>query len=342
MAFLEKLSIYIPNEDRTRLMEDAKLFEVFKQGSSDVNFNRFLGNLLLGYYDYYYSESRDLTNLVTGILHTHMPSMLVDDVNLLSTEIINRIAIPEVNYSKNKRVKTSIKPTSKTESIIQDIMDANKSDSISNTFARLFRSYLEKPVFVREQIIYSETYEVLREAIAKKKTIAFSTTRKKDMIRIVFPYEIATGTEELFNYLLCAEYDSNGKLRARTFRLSRIEHIHKCHKTVDLNDTVKDYLERMKRYGPAYEINDSEECCVFLSEEGHRSYNFIYYQRPQYLRIEKHKDGYYYFFDCSKDHLVRYFRRFDPGQAVIQKPEWLKNMVFESYRELIKEYENSN
>lgn len=338
MALYEKLSIYVPLDTKMRLEEDAKLFEVYKSNSKNINLNRFLSSLILGYYDNFYSEVNDMTARISTILKNHISSVKVDNIDTVSKEIFQTLIFDNKSGENKKEAKMSLKPTVSTDALIEDIKATSINDSISNTFVRLFRGYLNKPSYLRERIIYKENYDKLEESIRKKKTISFSTTKSPDLVHTVFPYELTTGSEELFNYLLCAEMDSSGTLRAKSYRLSRIGRFHICRSALELTDTVKNYLDKMKLYSPAFEINDSKECCVYLTEEGHNAYNLVYYQRPAVSGITKVKDGYLYYFECSKEHVMRYFRRFNPGQAFIREPKWLKKAIISSYEDMLEEY----
>ena len=222
--------------------------------------------------------------------------------------------------------------------LIEDIKSACIDESISTTFRRLFSSYLTLPTYTRERIIYKENYDLLTQAIESGKSVTFNTTKNRDITHIVHPYKIVFGTEEIFNYLLCSEMDSEGILRARTYRLCRIENLRNSKTNVNFTDKVKEYLERMIKYSPAYEINGFDEICVHLTEAGHKSYSMVYYQRPQYTRIQVEGPGYLYFFNCSAEHIERYFRRFNPGEAVVLKPNKLNQRIQEFYQSSLNAY----
>lgn len=340
MPNFEKMSIYIPHYIKLKLDEDAKQFEIFKANGIEINLNAFLGNLILGFYDQFYLECQRNVQRVEEVLRKNIRRATMDNISEVSKEILRAMSIEQKAYSSRKEVKISLKPTLKTAGFIQDIKKSNKDDSISNTFSRLFTSYLNRPTYIREQIIHKETYDALHDAIQSNHPISFSTHQNPDLVHTVFPYKVAWGREELFNYLLCAEFNSDGVLQAKSYRLSRINGCRKSRAEIVLDESVIERLEKMIEYGPAFEINDEELCTVFLTEQGHRSYQQIYFQRPEADSIEQLSDGYLYSFHCSKEHIKRYFRRFDAGQSRIVKPEWLKNEVVEEYKRIIGSYQN--
>lgn len=351
MSAYDKLSIYVPSSIKNRLEADARLFEIFKANSRDVNLNLFLGNVLLGYYQQYDNEIQKEVQRISSILRGKVKtttvardekketrSTVVEDIQSLAQQIVqssNRF--PETSTGK-KTERLSLKPTNTTWPVIQDVLSANTDDSISNSFVSIFERFLRQPSYIREQIIHKNNYETLQRAIEKHQTIAFTHTKTRDEIHTVYPYLITTSPEELFNYLLCAEMCADGTLEARSIRLCRIAYFHTTRTDIHLPSNIKGYLDNMAKYGPAFEINDDEECCVFLTEEGHRAYSMIYYQRPLYSDITTAEGGYIYHFKCSKEHVERYFRRFDAGQAVVLKPDSLRERVINHHKGILKKY----
>ena len=57
MDYQEKINIYVPDETRLQLKNDAELFEIFKRDRRTVNLNQFLSLVLCGYYDEYCSAA---------------------------------------------------------------------------------------------------------------------------------------------------------------------------------------------------------------------------------------------------------------------------------------------
>ena len=354
MSNYDKISIYIPESLKAKLEEDARLFEVFKPNSSDINLNQYLSRLILGYYDQYDAETQKEVQRVSSILKDQVRTTVnakagkreirttvVENIESLSRRIVQSSISLQGSGVGRKNARLALKPTKAPEPIIADICEANREDSTSNTFVCLFQSFLSKPSYVREQIIYKETYETLKKAVELQHPVSFTHTKTGDEIHTVFPYSLTTSLEEQFNYLLCAVYDSEGVLKARSYRICRIADFHANRTEISLTETVRGYLENMKKYGPAYEINDDEECIVFLTEAGHHAYGMIYSQRPPYSEIEPIEGGYIYHFKCSKQHVEQYFRRFNAGQAIVQKPDWLRKRIMDHYKCILEQYNES-
>ncbi len=85
-------------------------------------------------------------------------------------------------------------------------------------------------------------------------------------------------------------------------------------------------------------INEEEEACVRLNSYGIKSFNKIYYGRPQYDRIEKKDDQTYLYFRCSLDQLFLYFKRFENGSAEVLHPESLRNRMIKFHEDAIEVY----
>ena len=79
----EKYKIYIPEEMRLRLLNDAELFDFYKKDGS-INLNGFLKELLLQYFDEYReTKERLLDTILSDSVHfplfpgtTPMPSRI--------------------------------------------------------------------------------------------------------------------------------------------------------------------------------------------------------------------------------------------------------------------------
>lgn len=98
----------------------------------------------------------------------------------------------------------------------------------------------------------------------------------------------------------------------------------------------------MAQIGPQYAINDDEEICVRLTEEGMATYRRIYFGKPKLTRMEKRDDGYYQYYKCSKEQGFLYFRKFDPTVVQIIAPETLRTRMKMFYASGVKAYDSQN
>ena len=247
--------------------------------------------------------------------------------------ILRRVVLPDVPEREEKNsVKKSLKPTKETEGLLLRIMeDLGSDDSISQFLRRMLISYCEKPIFQRERIVFRDNYERLLDACKMKRTISFSTNRYPKDFHEVFPYKIVYGNEELFNYLLCAEINSNKcELETRSYRLCRINRLNYSSKQVHITDLVRSRLDRMASFAPQFAIN---------TKKGVELYNKIYTSRPKYDHIEEYPDGKMYYFRCAEDQVYFYFRRFENDAAEILFPIELRQRIRNSFNKNARVYD---
>ena len=338
MSDLDKINIYVPEHIGVVLDNDAELFEVFKKDRRTINRNHFLSMLILGYHNAYVTECQQtFEKIADELIESGIESTSSYEI---ADKILKNVVLPEVPSRKGKNPsKLSLKPTKETEGLILSIMnDLVGDDFISQYFCRMLMSYCEKPISERERIIFRSNCEMLQNASKEARPLTFSTIWNPKVIHTVVPYRLATGQEEMFNYLLCAEINpETRKQEAKVYRLNRIARINYSRASNQIDNDVQEYLNRMLRYGPQYIINDNDESCVRLTESGRKNFSRIYYGRPQVDRIEEKEDGYYYYFKGSKDQVFFYFRRFGFDDVEIISPTVLRQKMSDFHR---KAYEN--
>ncbi len=337
---MEKINVYVPENIGTMLENDATMFEVYKKDGRTINKNRFLGMLITGYYGDYVTDARAAFDSIVSAIDTKKLS--VKEKEQIADSILRDVVLPAVPSRKGKNpARLSLKPTKDTETLIEQIMrDLGSENYISQYFCRMFMSYCDKPFSKREQIIFKDNYETLQLACDARKSITFKTIWNPKNIHEVIPYKVVTGPEEMFNYLLCAEVNTEtGEQEAKTYRLNRIDRINYGRNMSSIDNTVKHYLDLMIKYGPQYMINDEEETCVRLNEAGLKSFNRIYYGRPYPDRIESENGYSLLYFKGSKDQVYLYFRRFNGNEVRIISPTWLRDKMIKFHQESVDAYQ---
>ena len=335
----EKINVFVPKETAEILEKDARLFEIFKRDGVTVNMNHFLSRLLIGYYDMYTEAYEKMCSQIASVL---------EEIGLQNAAqrsagadlVIKKAVFSDPPKKKGLLAKRiSLKPTASTLPILINIERNLTDDTMSRYLCRLFTSYTQKPTNERERIIFKSTYDLLQRANKARLLFSFMLNWDANQIHEVLPYSIEISKEELHNYLLCQEYIPERKVyEARTYRLNRISQGQISVKSIPFDKEVQRHLDLMKHYGPQYPINDDEECCVRLSEEGVHLFNRIYFGRPVVDRIEKKDNMAYYYFRCSQFQLYTYFRRFDRDHAIIVYPEALRLKMIESYQTALDTY----
>ena len=255
-------------------------------------------------------------------------------------EIANTL-LDEVTYPGGKRGgrgsrPISLKPTGKTRDIMRLIP---VTEAPSQFFRRMIMGYCKKPFGKRERTVFKETYTKLCAYCDAQQAIRVSTIWNPQTVHELVPYCIASGVEEMYNYLLCQEYNAEtNRPEARAYMLHRIASFNISPMQSVLDEGVKQHLLKMMKLGPQYAINDDEEVCVKLNEKGQEYYSRIYFGRPRYDTIIKQADGYYQYYHCSMEQVFLYFRRFDPINVEILYPESLRDRMREFYRNGIERY----
>ncbi len=343
MDKMDKLDIYVPENIGSMLEYDAEMFEIFKTdrktNKTTINKNKFLSMLIVGYYKDYVSEAKSAKKTIKAAIDTDKISSKEKDA--IADTILKTVVLPAVPPRKGKNPKKfSLKPTAATETLIKQI-DRDIDDYISQYFCRMFMSYSRKPFSQRERIIFKDKYDTLLKACISNQIINFRTIWNPNDIHEVIPYKIVAGPEEMFNYLLCAEYNTNTqKQETKSYRLNRIHETINCSENIGvIDDAVKNHLEMMIKYGPAYTINDDEMTHVRLSKFGVRDFNRIYFGRPVVDKIEPHDDVFDYYFKGSKDQIFFYFRRFENDEVEIISPKSLRERMITFHRNAISIYE---
>ena len=180
------------------------------------------------------------------------------------------------------------------------------------------------------------------DACGKKKAgLSFALKAHPSEFHYVVPYEFVYGSDEQYNYLLCQEWNEEaGKYEARSYRLCRIlEPRLDSRMDTAMDEGVVRHLEKMKAYGPQYQINEDVETCVRLTKEGRKSFRAIYQGRPGRMKkggkesVPDADGNVVYFFECSLDQLYFYFRRFNPGESEVLYPESLREELRKFHQE---------
>ena len=313
----EKYKIYIPEGMRSRLMNDAELFEFFKKDDS-INLNAFLKELLINYSDQYRIKKETLLNSIVSDLE-EFPSISKKDADKIADKIINTYLKSE-KYQSGRNTPLTLTVSGDSLDVMRSIENNNLSCmSLSQYVNDLFASYLSIARNDREAIIFKDTFEEVREAIRKRKIITFSPSSVPDKVFSIKPYFIAASKEEQCNYLLCTDTE-RGLLR--TFRLSRIKALYTTSETFEINEDVRDQLWDIAIKSPQ-SASRTTVAAVRFTERGIEKFHVIVKNRPEVLR----KDGNIFYFDWPRHQLQEYFKRFGADAVIISPEEYTQSMA---------------
>ena len=332
----EKYKIYIPEEMRLRLLNDAELFDFYKKDGS-VNLNGFLKELLLQYFDEYRETKERLLDTILSDLSA-FSSISHEDADAIADKIMNTyLRRPErdiVHFTQDIYARqTTAGSARNTRSAIKsernaaitltvsgrslNIMRSIESNmlsrvSLSQYLNDFFSSYLSISRKDREKILFQETFSELNAAIQKDSIISFSSTSAPNLHFTVCPYCIAASKEEQCNYLLCLDNETG---IPRSFRISRIRALYSSSDKFIPNESRKLELREIAGRSPQ-STSKGIEAEVRLTEKGLQKFHFITKNRPDVLK----KEGNTLYFNWPKTQLEEYFHRFGK-EAVILSPD---------------------
>ena len=340
MENTEKLNVYIPPKMKAQIQNDAMLFEIFKKNRRDVNINKFLSLLLCGYHDGYLFENNQFHKFIVKILNDY--SLSSADLSDISDRILKEAILPTDDlYQSKKNIPLSLKPTTATKRVLLSIeQNLAGRDTMSQYIRRMLISYFQKATWQRERIIFHDNSEFLVDACQSERSVSFSLIWREEQLHEVIPYMLLPGSDGMFNYLICTEYNpTTEKQEVRSYRLSRIAMLGYGQSPHRMSKELLALCKKTADFAPQYAINTEVEICVQLSDAGEILYNRIYSGRPKYCRVEDKEEGHYYYFHCSEAQVFHYFRRFDNSTAVIISPISLRERMADFHLKAFQSYQ---
>ncbi|MBO7340788.1 MAG: WYL domain-containing protein [Lachnospiraceae bacterium] len=305
----EKYKVYVAEDLRSRLANDAELFEFFKKDGS-VNLNAFLKELLVNYFDEYLAKKEALQRTILADLG-EFPKISKRDAEAIADKIIN-IYMKRDDDVKSPTCAVTLTVSGRSLDVMRTIENNLLADkSLSQFVGDLFASYLSVARSGRERIIFRDTFDTLNEAIRDHSIVTFKSASARNLLFEIEPYIIAASKEEQCNYLLCTD-THRGLLR--TFRISRIQTLYKTSKTFPENEKIRGELQEIALRNPQ-SASKNVAARVRLTDRGIEKFQVIVKNRPEVER----KEGNLYYFNWPAQQLEDYFQRF--GQdAVIEAP----------------------
>ena len=306
----EKYKIYIPEEMRLRLLNDAELFDFYKKDGS-VNLNGFLKELLLQYFDEYRETKERLLDTILSDLSA-FSSISREDADAIADKIMNSY-MRNTEFKSERNAAITLTVSGRSLDIMHSIENNMLSRvSLSQYLNDFFSSYLSISRKDRERILFQDIFEELNAAIRKNSIIRFTSTSAPNVIFTVQPYCIAASKEEQCNYLLCLDNETG---IPRSFRISRIRALYSSSDKFIPNESRKLELQEIAGRSPQ-STSKGIEAEVRLTEKGLQKFHFITKNRPDVLKKEENT----LYFNWPKTQLEEYFHRFGK-EAVILSPD---------------------
>lgn len=335
------IKITIPSDLYNLLKQDAENFEVFKNGNAQFVINHILSLIIAGYYEQYQEMISGQYKRMQALLSSYVGnSQKLNEI--INTLIEDKAANESPEFVRGKTKAISFRPTSETDDIIPliDRSMQETQETQAGYYRRMLSSYSKLPMYERERVLNYKSVSILEKACDDEQEVVFSIRNKHGSIHRVIPYKIVHGLNERQNYLLCQEYDSYREQQiATSYRLCRIVNPRTAFHYEKIQKSVKEFLEKMEKYGPQYSINEDIETCVELNESGQASFRSIFNERPIYTHVDVPDESgtAKYYFRCSQNQLYLYFRRFNPGEARIIEPKMLQEKLLEFHSKHVVE-----
>ena len=312
----EKYKIYIPEDMKSRLMNDAELFEFFKKDDT-INLNAFLKELLVNYFDEYRDKKAKLLETILADL-SEFPSISHKDADAIADRIINTYMKSD-KYRTDRNTAITLTVSGRSYDVMKAIENNLLSDiSLSHYINGLFSSYLSIARNSREMIIFRDNFEGLNEAIRNKRIVTFSTTSSNNQVFKVKPYIIAASKEEQCNYLLCT--DANHRT-LHTYRVSRITALYTTSDCYIPNEGDRQKLLEIARRNPQSTAKNVD-AVVQLTDRGIHKFHMIVKNRPEVLK----REGNTFYFNWPKGPLEDYFRRLGYDALIVSPEECRESM----------------
>lgn len=335
-----KIDIYPSPEIRQMIENDIELFEIFKDNKNSEpmkgNTNAFLNRLFNGY------KYKEEMEKFAKLLDTY--PMTTKDIRKLIDMMLDNEAHHHGNNTEDnlEKKRLSFKPTQKnyTTNISEEIdKDCPHDMSRSGFICKILKLYFKKPLYQRERIIFQSEYENI-SCRCQKKCIKFYNLSDNQWYTVM-PYKIFLSKEQMFNYVFCYGLDENNTIKNYSFRLSRMSQIQGTSLFIPCPEDIEKNFSLTQSLGASYAINTPPETsCVLLTKKGLSSFRHIYFGRPKIEKKEPAPNGCFrYSFNCSEEQLYRYFRRFNPGEAIVESPPSLRDRIIDFHKKSLEVYQ---
>lgn len=349
----ETTNVYVDQDTLTKLDQDALDFgfsRIKSDGTAIPNRNAFISAIMINYYDEFNSEEEQKTNVIKDTLKKNLPLLSDVSVNTLSTYIMGGMDTLASEKVKNKKMIIKVKQTKANEDIYTDIkyehINNNSISSISEFYYSMFKSYLEHPQYIREQIIFKKKFKEINRYIKKGNTILIKYKSDKNYMNF-YPYKIVHSPEENHNYVLgvvkTEDFNNPGQMISLciSYRFDNIGDIIKLSKDpIKITEEQRQALEETILYCPSSaQQKPGEHTIVALTKNGISLLERIYTFRPTYIdKIDQIDDYSIYKVLGSNFQIYNYFKRFG-ADAIILNDEKFSEEQKEMASRIIQNYD---
>ncbi|MFP4698639.1 MAG: WYL domain-containing protein [Eubacteriales bacterium] len=337
------IKVYLPQFIIDIINKDIDSFNI-KSKSGKANLSGFCNLLFMNLKDKAFNEKLKLKyylkkDILENILGKKLKELDIseEDINELNKSIVNQFFALYDEIMKGKRGSysdfISFRLNIKNSIYLEEIIENNLAENItiSDYFRMLFEEYAARPQYSREKILFSKTYNTIKESIDKTHKIKIKL-KGHSVYYTSSPTLLNNSKEEQYNYLILLDEERN----VRSVRLSHIDDIILLKNTkIVLTDQEKGKIEKLKENFDPFTFNFSQ-IRLRLTEEGENLYQRIVHNRPDYIKKEKDNE---YIFNCSKDKIFVYFFSFGNNVEILE-PTDLRNRFKTAYEKSLEIYES--
>lgn len=324
----DKYKIRISNRLNSFLNVDMYTFNFYKPNDK-VNKNKFYSMVINGMYEYYLKDNNIIFNTLCDEAQNdkNFNKNLADSINknLLKT---HHSDLNDFLHPVNIYIQTTKEN--------QDTFNKIEANSLKNeTFSEFVRNllikYISLPIYLREMIIFKDSYHLLKSSFKESIEIIVTTNDNKQYLFRQFG-ECLNGDET--NYYFIGEIVIGNRTELKSFKLSDIKHITLTDNYYKFTKEKLEYISSKIIHGP--ELIDSNEDTIELQFDNTGVDIYFKNERGRPLYINCNEDTNIFTFQFNEDKMFNYLKIFGKHVKVI-RPLSLKTKLKDFYKSAINE-----
>lgn len=209
----------------------------------------------------------------------------------------------------------------------------------------LIEEYAIQPFYIREEIVYKQIIDTIKEAIPGKNLLKITNNNNKRIL--LKPYKIASDPLSMYHYIVGysslpesispseSKKYSEGVLSIRLSRIIDAEIPFFPSKELSPKE-IKQIETELVEKGVQFVSGDTSPITIWLSDYGIKKYNSQLHLRP--LGYKDDKDEHIYHFECTEAQVLYYFIGFGKDVKVLSPGSLVSNFknTYDSALELYK------
>lgn len=203
--------------------------------------------------------------------------------------------------------------TKENEDIFFDLLKSKKATTDAELMRNIFFSYINNLRFKREEIIFEETFNKIKQGIKNNKKISI---KYHSVVRTVNPYSIEISSRENRAYLFCYCEKNNDY---RNYRISEIENIWLLSIEIDWKDI--DYIEKIRKNFDPF-LTYGSRVKIRMTDRAKELFERVTYNRPRVIE----ENGDIYILECNSKLAKVYFAQFYDEIEILEPQDLREEM----------------